>query len=405
MANNILLFCEDDEICNKIKNKLVLLRESDTITECTHKDIKNIAKSQAEIAILYTQKDAQTQALKNIDTIKNLAPDTLIILFSEEIEPDFLYKAYDAGIYDSFTTDNNNYEITIKLMNCLRYIENKKIISRQNQYLFLTGQLDIKTNLYKKTYLKTIFPTLIENPKYRNGIFMAITLDDSTKTKVSINRMALAINKNIRKNDIAAIEKNGMFYITLFECSIENARKISQKIQQAMGDDLIIRSGVVRIGFKNFEELEKISKDCLLNATQKNIICSSTDNINENWLDANSEENKTYKFFQNIYQNKIKYVIEPTFYKMQKEYSKIKKTTVVQYSNTIESVFCLKSEEVTSELTIRFNGYSAVKISITHSGLNSPEDTKHTVPIKSFTSKELTKALKQLKEEHMVGNK
>ena len=94
--------------------------------------------------------------------------------------------------------------------------------------------------------------------------------------------------------------------------------------------------------------------------------------------------------------------MEPVFFKTQKEYSKrLKSTSINQYANTMESSFCLMSNEIQSELIVRFNGYSKLDIIITHSGLSSAENTKITLPLNKLTEKELLKLLKQLKDEYI----
>ena len=97
----------------------------------------------------------------------------------------------------------------------------------------------------------------------------------------------------------------------------------------------------------------------------------------------------------------MKNIIEPIFFRFQKECeTKLTNTQVSQYSNNIESVFSLKNDILHSELILRFNGYAKFKIEITHSGLDSAENSKFEIPLSTLTEKELTKLLKQLKQEY-----
>ena len=66
----------------------------------------------------------------------------------------------------------------------------------------------------------------------------------------------------------------------------------------------------------------------------------------------------------------------------------------------MECVFSLKSEKIHSELTIRYNGYTKFKIEISHSGLDSSENSKFDIELNKLTDKELTKILKQLRQEY-----
>ena len=91
----------------------------------------------------------------------------------------------------------------------------------------------------------------------------------------------------------------------------------------------------------------------------------------------------------------------PQFYRHKKSFeTKLTNTTVSQYSNNIESVFSLKNENLHSELVIRYNGYAKFKIEITHSGLDSAENTKMEIPLKELTDKLIISLLKKLKEEY-----
>ncbi|MBR1460154.1 hypothetical protein IJ596_00770, partial [bacterium] len=205
----------------------------------------------------------------------------------------------------------------------------------------------------------------------------------------------------------AVIDKNGYFYLLLQDITIEDASNIVQKLQDTMTEEFQIKAGIVKTGIQDFEELLKNAKDSLNSAIIHNQQVMSLSDIEDNWLDEGepaANNKKQYKLFKKLQENKIKYVIEPTFFKVQKELSKkLNSSSINQYTNPIESSFCIRSNNIQSELTIRFNGNSKVDTIITHSGLYSAENTKNTYLINKFNEKELTKLLKQLKEEFIQG--
>ena len=129
------------------------------------------------------------------------------------------------------------------------------------------------------------------------------------------------------------------------------------------------------------------------------------DNIvpNNAWLDDDEtfSKKKDFKLFKTIFDKKLNNVITPIFFRHQKEFeTKLANTSVSQYANNVECVFSLKNELIHSELTIRYNGYAKFKIEITHSGLDSAENTKMEIPLKDMTNKLLTSLLKKLKDEY-----
>ena len=399
MSNNILLISENESVNEIFKKKLVLLRESDKISTCKVRNIKDFSKSGYNIIILYANKN-QEQTLKYITQIKNFSSNSVqIILLLDKYDSDLLYKAYDAGIYDFISLENDNLEITFKVMNCMNYVALHEINDRNNAYLSAIGILDYKTGLYKTSYIKEIFENIKNNLKFKNGVFSIITLDSSIKTKVSINRLALCIKKLLRSEDIATSDKNGYFYLIFPDTDIIDAQKIINKIQNSIGDKLKIRAGLSKIGVQSYNEIEKFCKDCIIDATKSDTLCSTIIDSSDQWIDL-GDNKKSYKLFKVLYENKLKYIVEPLFFKAKKECSKNKKSSVNYYSNTVESLFNIHTENVQSELIIRFDGYSTLKIKITHSGLETPENTDMTMTLKKFTTRELSKLLKKLQEEH-----
>ena len=382
MANNILLSGDNKNLVDELKKKFVLLREYDKINNCSNKDVKKyLAASTYDILVLCMNQDA-SQTLKDIDYIKKNYPEIEIILYTDRLEAELMLNAYDKGIYDFITADSENYEITIKLINCMRLKALKSSNTRMEILLKNQGILSAKNDLYQYRYIKEVFDEIARSPKIRNGIFIILKLEDEIKTKVSSNRLNLLVKKLIRTTDIAATG-NGKIYLILENTNIKGAKTVVEKIQDGMGKDFKIQSAE-----KNDELLYCITDKY---------------NSQEEWLSDNEQEikqPKQYKIFNTAFANKLKHVIEPNFYRYQKEYeSKNPHITINQYSNKVESVFSLKSNEAHSELVIRYDGYTKFVIEIIHKGLDTCENSKDFLPINKLTDKELQKLLKKLKQE------
>ena len=404
--NNILLISEDENATELILNKLVLLRDNDKITKCNCKETKKALQNSLYcVVLLYADIKEQELIFKTIKTIKETKPDSEIILIPNDINTELILKAYDAGIYDYVPIDAESFDFVIKTINCYKLRTLKNIEQRNEKFLYQQGVIDEKTNLYKCNYLKDIFIDIADDLRIQNGIFSILTLNDKNKTKISTNRLAGIIKTTVRGDDIIATARGGKFYLILPNIDLEGTKKLIQKIQDKMGEEFKIHAGMSKIGIQSFETLDKITQDSLKSAIQNDEMTASLSEVTgmqNGWLeDEDQPRHKDFKLFKVAFTNKMKNVIEPIFFRFQKECeTKLTNTQVSQYANNIESVFSLKNETLHSELVIRFNGYAKFKIEINHSGLDSAENTKLEIPLSQLTDKELTKLLKQLKQEY-----
>lgn len=404
--NNILLISEDENATELILNKLVLLRDNDKITKCNCKETKKALQNSLYcVVLLYADINEQESIFKTIKTIKETKPDSEIILIPNDINTELILKAYDAGIYDYVPIDAESFDFVIKTINCYKLRTLKNIEQRNEKFLYQQGVIDEKTNLYKCNYLKDIFIDIADDLRIQNGIFSILTLNDKNKTKISTNRLAGIIKTTVRGDDIIATARGGKFYLILPNIDLEGTKKLIQKIQDKMGEEFKIHAGMSKIGIQSFETLDKITQDSLKSAIQNDemtVSLSEVTGMQNSWLeDEDQPRHKDFKLFKVAFTNKMKNVIEPIFFRFQKECeTKLTNTQVSQYANNIESVFSLKNETLHSELVIRFNGYAKFKIEINHSGLDSAENTKLEIPLSQLTDKELTKLLKQLKQEY-----
>lgn len=404
--NNILLISEDENATELILNKLVLLRDNDKITKCNCKETKKALQNSLYcVVLLYADIKEQESIFKTIKTIKETKPDSEIILIPNDINTELILKAYDAGIYDYVPIDAESFDFVIKTINCYKLRTLKNIEQRNEKFLYQQGVIDEKTNLYKCNYLKDIFIDIADDLRIQNGIFSILTLNDKNKTKISTNRLAGIIKTTVRGDDIIATARGGKFYLILPNIDLEGTKKLIQKIQDKMGEEFKIHAGMSKIGIQSFETLDKITQDSLKSAIQNDemaVSLSEVTGMQNGWLeDEDQPRHKDFKLFKVAFTNKMKNVIEPIFFRFQKECeTKLTNTQVSQYANNIESVFSLKNETLHSELVIRFNGYAKFKIEINHSGLDSAENTKLEILLSQLTDKELTKLLKQLKQEY-----
>lgn len=404
--NNILLVTDFEDAAKSILEKLVLLRENDNITVCNSKNLKRILENSLYSVVIIQEADNEASTLKLIENVKASKQDVEILLMLNQIDKDLILKAYDSGIFDYFTVDSEDYDILIKTINCFKIRTMKEIESRNDKFLNQLGVIDQKTNLYKYKYLKDIFLDLSDDLKIQNGTLSILTLDEATKTKISTNRLGLAIKNSVRNGDIVAVHRGGNYYIIIPNIDVDGTKDVIKKIQDKMGEDFKIRAGISTIYLQSFDTIDKNAQDGLTSAIQNDEMAVCLENnieVQNAWLedDETPKSQKNFKLFSNVFNNKLNNIITPVFYRQEKDLeTKLTNTEVSQYANNIESVFSLKNENLHSELTIRYNGHAKFNIEITHSGLESAENTKIEIPLKDLTEKYLLSLFKKLKDEY-----
>ena len=113
----------------------------------------------------------------------------------------------------------------------------------------------------------------------------------------------------------------------------------------------------------------------------------------DDWSLEPEKENKQkdFKFFRQLFLNKMEKVITPVFYKLQNAYDgRLEDTQIEQYTNENRCIFNLKNPKQTSRLTITYPGFAKAVIYITHSGLDSPENKEYVLALKDLTELLLT---------------
>lgn len=390
MNNNIVIISDDIQIAELIKSKVNLRRFCDKPVCFSVKQAKKDL-SNKNYSVLIIDENSVTVD-KILSMTKNLNVE--ILVFSSKIDYE-KYKDYD--IFGFVSEDSTSDDLGKTLLNCFKILNCKKQLAQNKMYLENVGIFNGKTESYNLKYLKEIFDDI---PKKNHALLCIISLDDKVKTKVSTNRLAGIIKKSLRFNDILAQNNNGYFYILFENMSIQNAVSFIENIQSKIGNDLHIRAGLEKVGFQDFDEAEKNAQDSLQMAIKNEKIYESitSNNSEDIWLDTDHiEDNKQFKLFNKVYENKLKNIIEPVFFRFKKECGS--KFDIIQYVNNIESAFSFKQDNDRSELILHYDGFTKINAELNHSGLYSVENSKFSIALNKFDEKELIKLLKRLKQE------
>lgn len=399
--DNILLVTENEEVAEKVLSKLVLLRESDSIAVCDYKMAHKTLQIPSVSIVIVHNKDNDEKTLKFIDSIKS--NDYEIILLVDEYKQDLILAAYDLGVTDYYSVNSEPYEMLIRTVNCFKTRALKVKSTRDLTLLRQLGVVDDETGFYKYKFSKELLVEFIKDPKVQNGMFIILTLDESSKTRFSADKLSKAIKKSVRCDDVVSIVKGGKFYIILPNIDKHGAFAVVNKIQNQVFDKLIIRAGVARIADKSFEKLEKEAYAALSEASQTNetvVFLEEKARTLDCWLDDQEKDEKNFKLFQNAYNNKLEKVIAPVFFRLQKAYEeKLFNTKIEQYTEELQSVFYLKHKNQESRLKITYPGFAKIMVYIIHEGLDSPENKEIPLNLNEITPQTISKIVENFIKE------
>ncbi|MBE7710264.1 MAG: hypothetical protein E7Z93_07455 [Cyanobacteria bacterium SIG32] len=399
--DNILLVTENENVAENVLSKLVLLRESDSIAVCDYKmALKTLQMPSVSIVIVH-ERENNEKTLKFIEAIKSTEYE--IILLVDKYDQDLILTAYDHGVTDYYSVQSEPYEMLIRTVNCFKTRALKVKSSRDLALLKQLSVVDEETGFYKYKFSKELLAEFIKDPKVKNGMFIILTLDETSKTRFSADKLSKAIKKSVRCDDVVSIVKGGKFYMILPNVDKHGAFSVVNKIQNLVTEKLIIRAGVAKISEKTFERLEKEAYSALSEACQSNetvVFLEEKVKTLDNWLDTEEKNEKNFKLFKNAYNNKLEKVIAPVFFRLQKAYEeKLFNTKIEQYSDELQSVFYLKNSKQESRLKITYPGFAKIVIYIIHEGLDSPENKEIPLNLNEITPKTIAKIVEDFIKE------
>lgn len=399
--DNILLVTDNEEVAENVLSKLVLLRESDSIAVCDYKMAKKTLENPSVSIVIVHENEDKEKTLKLIQNIKSVEFE--IILLVNDYDQEFILSAYDLGVADYFSAKSESYEMLIRTVNCFKSHSLKIRYARDLALLERLGVVDEETGFYKYKYSRELLAEFIKDIKVKNGMFLVLVLDESCKTRFSADKLSKAIKKSVRCDDVVSVAKGGKFYMILPNIDKLGAFAVVNKVQNILGDKLIVRAGVCRIENKQFDRLEKEAFAALSEACQTDetaVFLEEKVKTLDDWLDEEEKDDKNFKLFQNAYNNKLEKVIAPVFFRLQKTYEeKLFHTKIEQYSDELQSVFQLRHGKKESRLKIIYPGFAKIVIYIIHEGLDTPENKEISLNLNEVTQKGLAKIVEDFIKE------
>ena len=392
--NSILLISDDANLAELLRSKLIFLRKDDSVLISDYDSAEqNFELSGADIVLIHenSSKNATLELVKSIRR-KNL--NAAIFLLINDYDEELVLACYDVGIDDFAMAGADAFELVIRTVNDIKHNSIKLKAMRNTKLLEQLHVVDDLTGLYNYNFAKQVIENVIDDNLIDFGSFMVISPSEEAKSKFSVEKMAKAICGSIRVDDVATFGRGAKFYIFLPKTDFNGSIVVLNKIKASYGEDFELSVGISGITHKTFDEMEKDGLQALSDALATNaeyvFAKEKEDDTLDDWLDELKDEPKNYKIFRKIFNKKLEKVIIPVFYRLQKSWEeKLFETEIRQSADDEMCVFHLKNKKQDSTLRIVYPGFAKIIISITHEGLDSPENKEIQLPLTKISQKEL----------------
>lgn len=390
--NSILLISDDKNFAEVLKSKLIFLRKDDAIITSNFDEAEqNLKLSLANIVLVHesTSKTETSELIKFLRQNK----DICIILLANAYNEEFILTCYDIGIDDFAMSNVEAFELVIRVVNNIKHNSIKLQALQNSKILEQLHVIDETTGIYNYNYAQQVIENAIDNNLYKDGIFMVISPSESTKLSFSLEKMSNAISKSVRVNDVVTFGRGARFYIFLPKSDINGALVVLNKIKENYGENIEICAGISGIANKSYSDFEKDALQALSDALATNasyILADDKEETLDEWLEDTENEPQNYKIFKQIFNKKLEKVISPVFFRLQKTWeNKLFETEIEQSTSDGLCAFHLKNKKQDSTLRIIYPGFAKIIITITHEGLDSPENDEIQLPLTKVTQKEL----------------
>lgn len=390
--NSILLISDDKNFAEVLKSKLIFLRKDDAIITSNFDEAEqNLKLSLANIVLVHesTSKTETSELIKFLRQNK----DICIILLANAYNEEFILTCYDIGIDDFAMSNAEAFELVIRVVNNIKHNSIKLQALQNSKILEQLHVIDETTGIYNYNYAQQVIENAIDNNLYKDGIFMVISPSESTKLSFSLEKMSNTISKSVRVNDVVTFGRGARFYIFLPKSGINGALVVLNKIKENYGENIEICAGISGIANKSFSDFEKDALQALSDALATNasyILADDKEETLDEWLEDTENEPQNYKIFKQIFNKKLEKVISPVFFRLQKTWeNKLFETEIEQSTSDGLCAFHLKNKKQDSTLRIIYPGFAKIIITITHEGLDSPENDEIQLPLTKVTQKEL----------------
>lgn len=369
MKNSIILITDSEKVSKHVKNKVLLLRESDAFFTCGYEKALETAKEKKPVLIFYHLTEENEEEFFNfvqkIRQNSGLKTSSVVLLF-EEFDENTLCSAYEKGITDFLTLDATETEFTIRTLWCLQKRENLFENQSKKDILSQLKILDKNNQVYTENYTYTI---LKEESKKNWGTFVVAAPDINIRSKISPENLMNVIKKNVRACDILGYATDFKIYLWFRHTAKEDVLTVLEKIKNSLTSDFTICAGYIDTKNIEFDRAEELANKALSKALLKgNTFLPAEEPVKTKEESINIEVNvKNFKLHKENFVKKLEAILSPLFYQTQKRNEeKLFETKITQNVTEDRGIFKLENEKGKSSFTVSYPGFTKINVEIMH---------------------------------------
>lgn len=396
--SKMLLISENEVLAKEIAQKLMFLRANDEVVISSYKEgMTNLKLSGADIVFVVQNTSGTLELIDELRCDENLC----IILLASSNNSDFILEAYDRGVDDFALANSDDFELVLRTVNNIKHNSVKLAAYRNTKILTQMKIVDELSGMYNYEFAKQVFENKFDEDLKYDGVLLALSVSESSKMTFSMEKMAQAVKKSIRIDDIPVLGRGANIYILLSNTDLNGAIVVLNKIKENYGGDICC--GMACVEQKDFIKTEQKVLQALSDALATNaeyVFAKEEENTLDDWLYDEAQTKKNYKIFRQMFNKKLEKVITPVFFRLQKAWEeKLFNTAIEQYVSDEQCVFSLKNKKQNSTLRIIYPGFSKIIVSITHEGLDSPENSEIQLQLSKITLKGLSEIVEEFIKE------
>lgn len=411
--SNIILISDDETVEELMSLRLVPLREMDSFETIPYQTAFNEDFGKPDVILIYCNEDKKKQdecieLIKHIRNEKKLVTSS-IILVMESFNKEFVLTAYSENITDFLLRDSEKGSTLVKLMWALKQSSIVRDLTRTKSFLTDIGVLDKNTGFYLSKYREKVFNhelQYLDLDKKETSI-MLIGASEEGKAVYNYRDIAKATKDYLRSSDVVFQGLNEKIYILLPNTPLNMVENVFKKIKDNLSNSNSVIATSASINGKSFMNLENALLSNLPKADKeeaKYYVVQEVpsdevvveDESWQNWFKQNLGTPRNFKIFKAAYTKKLKNIITPTFFQLQKQYEdKFFEVEVKQEVGETSSRFILLKGENESELQINYNGFSRIHVNIINKGLDSPENQNYEIDLSQINEENITKLIEK----------
>ncbi len=411
--SNIILISDDENIEEIMSLRLVPLREMDSFESITYETAVKENFGQPDVIMIYCNEDKEKQAecIKLIRYIRNERKlfATSIILVLDSFNKEFILTAYSENITDFMLRDSEKGATLVKLMWALKQATIVRDLTRTKSFLTEIGILDKNTGFYLSKYREKLFNHELKYLELsdKESSILLIGASEEGKAVYDYKEIADVTKAFLRSSDVIFQGLNEKIYILLPNTPLDMVKNVFGKIKANIANKESVVAVAASINDKRFSNIETALLSALPKANlsdAKFLIVNDvpSDEIKvedeswQNWFKQNLGTPRNFKIFKAAYTKKLKNVITPTFFQLQKQYEdKYFEVEVNHIIGETTSKFILSKGENESELQINYNGFSRIHVNIVNKGLDSPENENYEIDLSQISEDNITKLVER----------